>query len=445
MTEPVRVVLIEDDPIMGESLVQRLTLEGFPTVWAKTGAEGLAALRRERPDAVISDIKLPDLSGEEVFRRALPELGGVPILFITAFGEIEQAVRLVRAGADDYLTKPFPIGRLVERLKRVTPRARAAVAGPAGFARSDATRRVEQALRRVGPIDSTVLLTGETGTGKEVAARFLHAVSDRADKPFVAVNCAAIPPELMDSQVFGHERGAFTGAQARHIGFAEQAEDGMLFLDEVAELPLAVQAKLLRLLQERSFTRVGGTQLLEFRARVVCATNADLTEMIRRGGFREDLYYRIHVIALTLPPLRDRREEILPLAAGFVAEIAARFGRPEPRIGDSARLALLDHPWPGNVRELRNRIERAVALGEGDGLEPADLFPELGLTAAEAAPVASLSEVRDEAERRHILAALDQTGGQIARAASQLGVSRTTLWEKMRRLGIDRKTMEDEP
>jgi DNA-binding NtrC family response regulator len=286
-----------------------------------------------------------------------------------------------------------------------------------------------------------VLLTGETGSGKEVAARFLHGASPGRERPFVAVNCAAIPPELMDSQVFGHERGAFTGAVDRHLGFAERAGDGLLFLDEIAELPMAVQAKLLRLLQERRFTRVGGTAELPFRARLACATNVDLAAAVARGAFRQDLYYRINVIEVRIPPLRDRPDEILPLARRFAAEVAARFGAGPTDLDPAAERALRDHPWPGNLRELRNRVERAVALCERERIGAADLFPERALLSGAgeeaAGALPTLAAVRDEAERRHIQAALRETEGRVQRAAELLGISRTTLWEKMRRLGVE--------
>jgi DNA-binding NtrC family response regulator len=303
-------------------------------------------------------------------------------------------------------------------------------------------RGVESLLRRVCDIDSTLLFTGESGVGKEVAARFVHQISRRAGKPFMAVNCAAIPPELIDSELFGHERGAFTSAANRHEGYAERARDGELFLDEVAELPLAVQAKLLRLVQERVFFRVGGEKPIEFRARLVCATNADVEARVRDGRFREDLFFRINVIRVAIPSLRQRTEDIPGLARGFLNEFADLFGRDIRGFTSAAREAMRVHAWSGNVRELRNRIERAVALADVPWVDAPALFPDAANVSGLTNAIQSLAEARNEAERRHILAIIDRTDGQIGKAAELLRVSRTTLWEKMRRLGLN---PEDKP
>ncbi|MET4697043.1 DNA-binding NtrC family response regulator [Constrictibacter sp. MBR-5] len=440
-----RVALIEDDPILGESLVQRLTLEGMEVVWCRSGAEAVTRLRRSRWDFVVCDIRLPDMNGEEVYGAVMPELGGAPIIFMTAFGDIEQAVRLMRAGADDYLIKPFKIEELVERLDRQRRLAPEGREGEPVLGLSPAMRQVETVLRRVASLDTTVLLLGESGAGKEVAARFLHGAGNRATKPFVGVNCAALAPELADSEIFGHERGAFTSAVGRHTGVAERAADGILFLDEVAELPAGLQAKLLRLIEERSFTRVGGEKAIPFRAKLVCATNADLRARIAEGSFREDLYYRINVIEVTVPPLRDRRMEIVPLARHFLQRFGARFERGAMRLSPDAETVLMAHDWPGNVRELRNRCERAVALAETQTVDARALFPERTLSGrgpgGEAAvsmeaAIEDLGAVRERAEREHIRNVLVQTEGQVGRAAGILGISRTTLWEKMRRFGI---------
>jgi DNA-binding NtrC family response regulator len=432
-----QIALVEDDPIMGESLMQRLTLEGYETVWWQTGREALRALRRRRPDLVVCDIRLPDMSGEQVFREALPELVSSPVLFITGFGDIDQAVRLIRAGADDYLTKPFDmedfLGRIDHLLKR---RASAASDEMTSLGHSPAMRQVEALLRRVADIDSTILLTGESGVGKEVAARFVHRISRRADAPFMAVNCAAIPTELLESELFGHEKGAFTGAHARHEGYAERAREGILFLDEISELSPAVQGKLLRLIQERTFLRVGGERPVRFSARLVCTSNADLEALVASGRFRRDLYYRINVIPVVLAPLRMRREDIGPLLRQYVAYFAESLGVEVRGLTTHAETIALGHHWPGNVRELRNRVERAVALARGPWIGAADLFPDLATDSPDEGELPPLAAIREAAERRHILAALERTGGQVKKAAVLLGVSRTTLWEKMRKLGL---------
>jgi DNA-binding NtrC family response regulator len=369
------VALIEDDPVMGQSVVDWLAVEGYRTTWFRTGREAVRALSHEPPDAMICDIRLPDMSGEEVHRALALPCGQAPMLFVTGHGDIAQAVRLMQAGAADYLTKPFDIEALLRRLEALlAPRWQRSEGFVLGEA--PAILAVERVLRRVAPIESTVLLTGPSGSGKEVAARLLHAEGPRARLPFVATNCAALPGDLLESQIFGHERGSFTGAAARHEGLAEQVGGGTLFLDEVAELPAPLQAKLLRLLQERAFRRVGGDRDLPFRARVVAATNANLDARVADGRFREDLFFRLAVIRVAMPPLRDRREDVLPLGRRFLGEFAAGFARSLRGFTTLAEEALSAHDFPGNVRELRNRVERAAALAEGELVTAADLFPE---------------------------------------------------------------------
>jgi DNA-binding NtrC family response regulator len=427
------LLLVEDDPVMGGSLADRLDLEGFDVAWVQRADEARAAVARRRPDLVLCDIRLPDGSGEALFAALRPALGATPVVFMTAFGEIDQAVRLMRTGAADFLTKPFAVddllGRIETLLARRPPPDNAGTLGA-----SPAMRAVEATLARAASVDSTVLLTGESGTGKEVAARFLHARSARAAQPFVAVNCAAIPESLMERELFGHEKGAFTGAAARAPGYAEQAGDGVLFLDEVMELAPALQAKLLRLIEAREFARLGSARMIPFRARVIAATNADPEARVREGRFREDLLFRLDVIRVAVPPLRARAEDILPLALRFAGEFAAAFGREVAGLRPAAEEALLAHDWPGNVRELRNRVERAVALATSPWLDAADLFPELPRPLEEVLP--TLAGVVEAAERRSIAAALAATGGDVAAAAKRLGVARSTLFEKMRRLGL---------
>jgi DNA-binding NtrC family response regulator len=429
--EKERIGIIEDDLVVGGTLAHRLELDGYAPLWWHTGQEALEGLSAARPHLVVCDIVLPDMSGEDVFLQALPRLGGTPFLFVTGFGKIEDAVRLMKAGAVDYIVKPYSLTGLLDRIARLIahqPRAEGVLGG------SEAMRQVEMLLRRVADIDSSLLFTGESGAGKEVAARFVHRVSTRAKEPFIAVNCAAIPSELIESQLFGHEKGAFTSAQARHRGYVERAHNGILFLDEVGELPILMQAKLLRLLQERAFTRVGGETAIKSGARIICATNADLEAAVAKGRFREDLYYRINVIPVVIPPLRDRPDDILPLAQQFIREFSEAFERDVHGFTPAAEQALLKDPWRGNVRELRNRVERAVALSQAPRIGVEALFPS---KAAESSgvPFATLAEVRDRADRNHIRAVLAGAGG-IDEAAKLLGVSRSTLFDKMRKLDI---------
>jgi DNA-binding NtrC family response regulator len=427
-----RIGIIEDDLVVGGTLAHRLELEGYTPLWWRTGREALEGIRAQRPDLVVCDILLPDMSGKDVFLRALPGLGGRPFLFVTAHAQIEDAVFLMKAGAVDYLEKPYALPDLLDRIARLIklqPR-------PAGdLGTSEAMRQVELLLRRVADIDSSLLITGESGVGKEVAAKFVHQISTRAAEPFVAVNCGAIPNELIESQLFGHEKGAFTSAQVRHHGYVERARNGILFLDEVGELPMLMQVKLLRLIQERTFTRIGGETAITTSARIICATNTDLEAAVAEGSFRRDLFYRINVIAVVIPPLRDRCDDILPLARRFVQEFSEAFERDVHGFTPTAEQALLSDPWPGNVRELRNRVERAVALSQASRIGVNALFPSEA-TEADGDRQATLAEVRDRAERRHIRAVLADVDNRIEEAAKRLGVSRSTLFDKMRKLDI---------
>jgi DNA-binding NtrC family response regulator len=453
------VLVVEDDEILGRSLEQRLVLEGWHVHLAPTGRAALAAIARQTPDVVMCDIRLPDADGEQLMNAIFARVGAVPTLFMTAYGGVDQAVRLVRAGARDYLTKPFDLDEVVEKLDSALgaagprvggtrapgdePAAAATVEPFASFGLSAATRATRRVLERVADLDLPVLLLGETGTGKEVAARFLHDTSSRRGEPFIAVNCAALARELVDSALFGHEKGAFTGAVDRHLGFAERAAGGTLFLDEIGELDSGLQAKLLRLVQEREFERLGGRSPQPFRARLVCATHRDLEAEVAAGGFRDDLWYRINVVTVRLPALRDRPDEIAPLLVRFAARAGTRLRGTAVTVDPAAVVAAEAYDWPGNVRELENRVERAVALAEGPCIEVGDLFPDARLTSRPRAPAGghseqrTLAEIRDAAERAHIVQTLDATGGVIHEAAFRLGISRTTLWEKMRRLAID--------
>lgn len=430
-----RIGLLEDDPIMGESLVQRLTLEGHKVQWWTHGEQALRELSTQVGDfdLVICDIRLPDMNGEEVFRQSCGE-SSTPFLFMSGYGDIDQAVRLMRSGAVDFITKPFEMAALLDRISS-SLRSVPASSLDAELGISPAMRNAAMILRRFAAHTLPVLIQGETGTGKEVCARYLHQVSSRASSPFMAVNCAAIPAELLESELFGHERGAFTGAHQLHRGYAERAGDGILFLDEIGDMPLSLQAKLLRLMEDGHFHRLGSEKPIPFKARVVCATHQEI-EGDRGSRFRQDLYFRLSALPITLPPLRERCEDILWLAQRFLDEITEVRETSVRGISALAEDAMLEHPWPGNARELRNRLERAAALSENTLLMPIDIFPDKRVAFA-SAPVETLSEARDAAERRQIVRALSATNGQVSQAARQLGVSRTTLWEKMTRFGIE--------
>jgi DNA-binding NtrC family response regulator len=424
---------VEDDPVLGGTLVHRLELEGYRPFWWQTGREALEALGSTRPHVVVCDIRLPDMDGEEIYQQIpLSVADDTPFLFVTAFGQIDQAVRLTKAGAVDYIVKPYALAVLLQRIEALIS-LQPEAAGVLG--RSKAMCEVELLLRRVAHLDSTLLFTGESGVGKEVAAHFVHEISTRADEPFIAVNCAAIPSELIESQLFGHEKGAFTGAQARHHGYVERARNGILFLDEIGELPLLMQAKLLRVIETRAFTRVGGETVYRMGARILCATNAKLEAAVSGGRFRQDLYYRINVISVEISPLRHRPEDILQLAHQFMREFSKAFRRDVVGFTPAAEQRMLEYSWPGNVRELRNRIERAVVLSQAPRISVDLVFPSESAELA-SGPFRTLAEIRDRAERYHIRAVLAGADGRIDETAKLLGVSRSTLFEKMRRLDI---------
>ena len=436
------IAIVEDDPIMGESLQRALGLEGWKTIWWQTGREAIEGFQTGSPDLVLCDIRLTDMNGEAVFRAANARSLAPPFIFMTAYGQIDQAVALVRAGAYDYLTKPFELRCVLQKAREIISlRGRDAAEHTLGV--SPAIQKIEALLRRIAQRSLPVLFTGETGSGKEVCARFLHTASAAAGEPFMAVNCAAIPSELLESEVFGHEKGAFSGAHQRHLGYAERARGGVLFLDEIADMPLSLQAKMLRVLEERSFHRVGGETSLSLKARIVCATSENLAERVRQGRFREDLFYRINAVTIDIPPLRQRHEDIPWLLSRCFKEFSEQYDSDLRGISSLTEEAAMAHAWRGNVRELRNRFERAVALATGPWLMPADLFPELREPVSETDDASlPLAAVRNAAERRQIERTLHDTGGQIALAAKRLDISRTTLWEKMRRYGI---VVEGEP
>lgn len=436
--EPARIGLVEDDPVMGGSIVQRLELEGWRVTWWKSGQEAISAIGGlvDSLDLVICDVRLPDISGEVVFSELANQPNSPPFMFVTGYGEIDQAVRLMRSGAVDFMTKPFLMDEFLRRIDAGRRSTHNQLRLKGYFlGESPAIQHAEDLLHRYAANDLPVLITGETGSGKEVAARLLHEISARSKEPFIAVNCAAIPADLLESEIFGHEKGAFTGAQQRHLGYAERAGKGTLFLDEIGDMPLPLQAKFLRLIEDGSFNRVGGETACSFLARVVSATHRDLGHSGGPSAFREDLYFRLAVLPVTIPPLRERAEDIAWLLDRFLENAVSRSDVRIRGFSALAEEAALAHPWPGNVRELRNRVERAVALSTSEWIMPGDLFPERTSKAGGASFV-PLADVRDAAERRQIERALDETGGQIAKAATLLGISRTTLWEKMTRFSL---------
>lgn len=437
--ESLCICLIEDDELMGEALCERFEMEGFDYDWHQRGRDALLALQRKRYGLVVSDIRLPDLSGEDVFMQLRQQATDTPpFVFMTGYGAIDQAVRLLKLGAADYVAKPLDVDALVRRIRELG--SPLAPIGPGGLVlgASSAMRRIEQMLGRLAASDSTVLITGESGVGKEVVAKHLYELGKGGQtKPFVAVNCAAIPETLLESELFGFEKGAFTGAAKEHSGYFEQAHGGTLFLDEVGDMPLVTQVRLLRAIQERTVTRVGSESPIHIEVRLVCATHQDLRQLVEAGRFREDLYYRINVVPLRIPPLRERREDILWLARRFAEEQSAKKGGAPFSFTAAAERAMLSHPWPGNVRELKHCVERACILSDRSQFGPEALFGDAPLPAP-GAPIAGdrLIAHLDVCEKRYIVEALAAHAWRVGETAVSLGISRKNLWEKMRKHGI---------
>ncbi len=466
-----KVAVIDDDPVVNDLLSDFLSSEGHEVVKAKDGREGLEALKREVFDVVFLDLKLPGLDGLQILERSKETINSrTPVVIITAHGSIDTAVKAMQLGALDYITKPFRLEETsvvvkkaleFKRLKeenvalRRQIKERYATYGIIGT--SAKMQEVFSLIDKIADTDSTVLITGESGTGKELVARTIHYKSSRSENNFVPINCGAIPKDLLESELFGHEKGAFTGAISTRIGRFELANGGTIFLDEVGELAPELQVKLLRVLQEREFERVGGVKTIKVDVRIIAATNKDLEELVQKGKFREDLFYRLNVIPLHLPPLRERKDDIPLLVEHFIEKHALSKGRESPEISQEILNIFMQYPWPGNVRELENIIERLCILASGRKVELSDLperfrslpalktdnhIPEIQVQEdIELTPKGiDLNRVLDDIETRLITQALEITGGNKTRAARLLGLNRTTLIEKLKKKGLLRKS-----
>ena len=435
--------LVEDDPIMGESLRDRFLLEDFDVDWYQQGGTALEALRSKRYALLISDIRLPDMSGEELFytlkseQRVLP-----PALFITGHGSIDKAVTLLKLGASDYITKPFDLDDLLAKIRALANQPVASVSPEhqphLGISR--VMRQIEETLPHLAQEKASVLITGESGVGKEHVALSLHELGD-GKRPFVAINCAALSESLLEAELFGYEKGAFTGALRTKQGVFEQADGGTLLLDEIGEMPAAMQATLLRVLQEKRIVRVGGEREIPVDVRLICATNRDLKALVESGTFREDLYYRINVLHLHIPPLRERREDILWFTQLFLETYNEAHPANPKEIDHSAEQALTEQVWRGNVRELQHCIERACIMSAQPRLsaaslllDPHDVPPEVAV--ALPATDQTLRDYLSAAERDFIVASLEQHDWHVVATAETLGISRKNLWEKMKKLAI---------
>ncbi|MBI3016241.1 MAG: sigma-54-dependent Fis family transcriptional regulator [Candidatus Tectomicrobia bacterium] len=444
-----RILLVEDEPILRVTLSNDLSEEGYEVTPASDGAEGLARIRERSFDAALLDLKLPKADGLSLlqsFKAANPQ--GLAIM-MTAYGTIQSAIAAMKAGATDYLLKPFPTDELLVLLRgllaqhAVLSGERTKLPGLRQFGdliyASEKMARVCDLIATVARSDATVLIQGETGTGKELVARAIHQQSGRRAQPLIPVACAAIPETLLETELFGHEKGAFTGAIRERKGRFELAHRGSLFLDEVADLGPAVQAKLLRVLQEKEFERVGGTQTIKADVRLISATRKRLEDEVVAGRLREDLFYRLKVITVLLPLLRERKEDILPLAAHFLEKYSRPLGKDVRGFSSEACRQLLAYHWPGNIRELEATVQRAVTLTKNTILTAEDLSFEVGLTPTDKTnvPAHPLTDTVREAERRYLQEVLQSVGGQRKRAAEILGISRKTLWKKMKLLGME--------
>ena len=450
---PGRILIVDDDATMCEMLSGALKRRGFDSAWRTSPTEALTALEQEPFDIVVTDLNMKGMTGIELCQRIVQTRADVPVIVVTAFGSLETAIAAIRAGAWDYVTKPFEIdaialaleralkhrnlSREVQELREVvksSSRAENMIGG------SGSVRKVMDLIDRVAGTEATVLVMGESGTGKELVARALHAKSNRAQGPFIAVNCAAMPHALLESELFGHSKGAFTDAKVSKPGLFSQADGGTLFLDEIGEMPLEMQPKLLRALQERCARPVGGTQEVSFDVRLVAATNRDLEQEVEERRFREDLFYRVNVVRIDVPPLRARGHDVLLLAQHFINIFGERSKKKITGLSQAAAEKLLAYDWPGNVRELENCIEASVALTRYEQIAVDDLPSKV--REHKLSPLSTPSEEpmelvsMDEIERRYIARVLQAVGGNKSQAASVLGFDRRTLYRKLERYGL---------
>ncbi len=452
------ILIVEDREGLANMLQQTLSDAGYEVIRAKDGREGIAKVREHKLDLVVTDMKLPYKSGFDVLDASKEQNTSIPVIVMTAFGSIDIAVKAVKAGAYDFISKPFEPDHLLLQIEKALEKQRlvkenlvlketfsSQLAFPKIIGKSAGILDVTEHVRKVAQGKTTVLLIGESGTGKELFARAVHMLSPRKDNSFVAMNCAAIPHDLLESELFGHERGAFTGAVGRNIGKFELADKGTIFLDEIGDMDLTLQSKLLRILEEDTLMRVGATTKVKIDVRIVAATNRDLTKLIQQKRFREDLYYRLNVFPINIPPLRDRKEDIPTMIDYFIAHYAGEIKKNVKKVSKEARDLLMNHPWVGNVRELQNAIERATILCDGE-----EILPEhLGLktrteqnASIDAIPMeGTLQGVRDKAaqyvETKMIVKVLKKTGGNKSRAAEILQVSYKTLLTKIKDYAIE--------
>ena len=448
---PASILVVDDDAAVSKVLCALLEQEGYRATHVGSAEAGLEAMERRPVDTVVTDLKMPGMDGMAFLREVRIRWPDVPVLMLTAHGTVPLAVEAMRRGAADFILKPFDRDELLFSVKKALSSRRGEAPPPRGESEAidafvgagPAMEEVRRTLERAARGRATVLIRGETGTGKEVAARALHRASPRRDAPFIKVHCGALPDTLLESELFGYEKGAFTGATGRKPGRVDLAQGGTLFLDEVGDASPVIQLKLLRLLQDREYERLGGTETLEADVRFVAATHRDLEAMVEAGAFREDLFYRLNVVPVFLPPLRARPGEIRALAQHFCRQFAEQNERPEMALSEEALVRLEAEPWPGNVRELENFVERLVVLSDGPVLTEADVERELArrppgsVPAGQGTVKGTLEARRKEGEREAILEALERAGNNRTLAARLLVISRRTLYNKLAEYGID--------
>ncbi len=439
--EEMKLLIIDDEEGIRSSLKSLFRSEGYTLLEADDGLSGERLLREERPEVTITDIRLPGKSGLDLLETVRKEALPTETIIITGYGDVDLAVQATRAGAFDFIEKPFSPDRILLTVRNAFEKAalsqarrgtlEAELAGALIVGESSPVQALKEKIRQVAPSDATVLILGESGSGKELVAKNLHLLSRRSLQPYVHLNCAAIPEELLESELFGHRKGSFTGALHSKPGKFELAQEGTLVLDEVSELHPSLQSKLLRVLQEREVDRVGGLKPIPVDVRLIAVTNRDLRLWVKEGKFREDLFFRLNVLSLTFPPLRKRRDDLKLLAGHFTELFARENGKPDLKLSPAAWEKVMGYPWPGNVRELQNVLQRAVILADGESLQPQDLgLPEVGAVAVQEAESSDVSLA--ELEKRTILSTLEKNGGNRRKTAEILGISERTLRNKLK-------------
>lgn len=446
--EQARILVVDDEEIMRESLTDWLKEDGYDVLAVQDGFSALEAVQKENYNVMLVDLKMPKMDGLEVLKAVKKMNSDIPVIIITAYATVDTAVAAIKQGAYDYIVKPFHPEELGLIIKKIIEHQNLVKENI--LLRKELTRRYEfsdiigkspklqkvfDLIKTVGPTRSTVLIEGESGTGKELVARAIHEASLRKESPFIALACGALPETLLEAELFGYEKGAFTGAVTQKKGKIEIADTGTLFLDEIGDIDLKTQVDLLRFIQEREFRRLGGTEMIKVDVRIIAATNRNLKQMVTEGKFRDDLFYRINVFTITLPPLRERLEDIPLLVTHFIEKFKVETNKNVTRISEDALKVLMDYNWPGNVRELENAIEHAVVVAQTDTII-AENLPSFVIKKQTAMPVTDTSISLEQLQKQHIINILKQTNNNISQAAKILGINRVTLYRKMKEYGI---------